>query len=79
MNANKGLRFLFADGSRVVFRLSGTGSVGATIRMYLEQYQGDKAKIGGSGQEGLAELVKCALAFSKMQEYTGRDAPTVIT
>jgi len=76
---NQGLRFLFADGSRIVFRLSGTGSVGATIRMYLEQYQGDKTKIGGSGHEGLSELVKCALEFAKIQEFTGRDEPTVIT
>ena len=51
----------------MVFRLSGTGSVGATIRMYLEQYQNDKEKLGGSGQDGLADLVKCAVEFSKMK------------
>jgi hypothetical protein len=63
----KGLRFLFTDGSRVVFRLSGTGSVGATIRMYLEQYQGERGKVGGSGVEGLAKLVECALDFAKFK------------
>jgi phosphoglucomutase len=79
VSRNQGLRFLFTDGSRVVFRLSGTGSVGATIRMYLEQYQSDQNKIGGLGPDGLAALVNCALEFAKIQEFTGRERPTVIT
>ncbi|KAL6001391.1 hypothetical protein ACLOJK_007125 [Asimina triloba] len=62
-----------------VFRLSGTGSVGATIRLYIEQYVNDSSKAGRDSQEALAPLVEVALKLSKMQEFTGRSAPTVIT
>jgi len=62
-----------------VFRLSGTGSVGATIRVYIEQYEKDSSKTGRDSQDALAPLVDVALKLSKMQEYTGRSAPTVIT
>ncbi|KAH7516312.1 hypothetical protein FEM48_Zijuj10G0121800 [Ziziphus jujuba var. spinosa] len=63
----------------LVFRLSGTGSEGATIRLYIEQYEKDPSKIGRDSQEALAPLVEVALKLSKMQEFTGRSAPTVIT
>jgi len=77
--SKQGLRFVFSDGSRVIFRLSGTGSSGATIRMYIEQFEADTAKHGMDAQEALAEIIKVALDFSKLQEFTGREAPTVIT
>ncbi|XP_047982516.1 phosphoglucomutase, cytoplasmic-like isoform X2 [Salvia hispanica] len=76
---HQGIRYLFEDGSRLVFRLSGTGSEGATIRLYIEQYEKDPSKIGRESQDALAPLVEVALKLSKMQEYTGRSAPTVIT
>eukprot|EP00899_Mesostigma_viride_P025175 jgi/Mesvir1/5842/Mv00635-RA.1 len=79
VSKNQGIRFLFEDGSRLVFRLSGTGSVGATIRLYIEQYEKDADKLGRDTHEALAPLVKIALAISKMEEYTGRTRPTVIT
>ncbi|XP_039068782.1 phosphoglucomutase, cytoplasmic-like [Hibiscus syriacus] len=79
ISKHQGIRFLFEDGSPLVFRLSGTGSEGATIRLYIEQYEKDSSKTGRDSQEALAPLVEIAIKLSKMQEFTGRSAPTVIT
>ncbi|XP_019160268.1 PREDICTED: phosphoglucomutase, cytoplasmic [Ipomoea nil] len=79
ISSHQGIRYLFEDGSRLVFRLSGTGSEGATIRLYIEQYEKDASKIGRESADALAPLVEVALKLSKMQEFTGRSAPTVIT
>ncbi|CAN6675430.1 unnamed protein product [Malus baccata var. baccata] len=79
ISKHQGIRYLFEDGSRLVFRLSGTGSEGATIRLYIEQYEKDPSKIGRESSEALSPLVEVALKLSKMQEFTGRSAPTVIT
>jgi len=79
VSKHQGVRYLFEDGSRLVFRLSGTGSVGATIRLYIEQYEADSTKIGRDSQEALGPLVEVALRLSKMEEFTGRSSPTVIT
>ncbi|KAK8958449.1 putative phosphoglucomutase, cytoplasmic 2 [Platanthera guangdongensis] len=79
VSKHQGIRYLFADGSRLVFRLSGTGSEGATIRLYIEQYEKDSSKISRDSQEALGPLVEVALKLSKMQEFTGRSEPTVIT
>ncbi|KAH0864363.1 hypothetical protein HID58_081574 [Brassica napus] len=79
ISKHQGIRYLFEDGSRLVFRLSGTGSEGATIRLYIEQYEKDASKIGRESQEALSPLVEIALKLSKMEEFTGRSAPTVIT
>jgi len=76
---NQGWRFLFEDGSRFVFRLSGTGSVGATVRLYLEQYQADPSKLAKTRDEALGEMVSLALETSKLQAFLGRESPTVIT
>ncbi|KAK1277443.1 Phosphoglucomutase, cytoplasmic [Acorus gramineus] len=77
ISKHQGIRYLFKDGSRLVFRLSGTGSEGATIRLYIEQYMKDPSKTGRDSQEALAPLVDVALKLSKMQAFTGRSAPTV--
>ncbi|GLT96703.1 hypothetical protein SLE2022_143080 [Rubroshorea leprosula] len=79
ISKHQGIRYLFEDGSRLIFRLSGTGSEGATIRLYIEQYEKDPSKTGRDSQDALAPLVDVALKLSKMQEFTGRSAPTVIT
>ncbi|CAI5945945.1 unnamed protein product [Closterium sp. NIES-64] len=79
VSSHQGIRFFFADGSRLIFRLSGTGSVGATIRVYIEQYVADSSKIDGNPADVLAPLVDVAIKVSKIEEYTGRTAPTVIT
>jgi len=68
----QGLRFIFADGSRIIFRLSGTGSAGATVRLYIEQFSADPAKLGLDAQVALKPIIDQALALSKLSEFTGR-------
>ena len=77
----QGVRLLFGDGSRIIVRLSGTGSVGATVRIYVEKYQpaGDEEALGAETAQALAPLVDLALEITQVAELTGRDAPTVIT
>ncbi|KAG1362455.1 phosphoglucomutase, chloroplastic [Cocos nucifera] len=75
----QGLRFVFTDGSRIIYRLSGTGSAGATIRIYIEQFEPDVAKHEMDAQMALKPLIDLALSISKLKEFTGREKPTVIT
>lgn len=79
VSKHQGIRYFFKDGSRLIFRLSGTGSEGATIRLYIEQYESDPSKTGRQPQDALAPLVAVALKLSKMEAFTGRSSPTVIT
>ncbi|MBF0423204.1 MAG: alpha-D-glucose phosphate-specific phosphoglucomutase [Magnetococcales bacterium] len=79
VSTNQGIRIGFSDGSRIVFRLSGTGTVGATLRIYLESFEADPAKQGQDAQVALAELIQIADRIAGVKKYTGRDAPTVIT
>lgn len=76
---NQGIRVYFTDGSRVVYRLSGTGTVGATLRVYLEQYQDAEDALQGDAQKVTQALAEVALAVAKVKEFTGRDTPDVIT
>jgi len=75
----QGVRFLLADGSRVVFRLSGTGSVGATIRLYVDKYENDPAKLLQPTQRAVQDLIAAALEVSRMEAFTGRASPSVVT
>uniref|UniRef100_A0A0E0EWF4 phosphoglucomutase (alpha-D-glucose-1,6-bisphosphate-dependent) n=1 Tax=Oryza meridionalis TaxID=40149 RepID=A0A0E0EWF4_9ORYZ len=77
--SKQGLRFVFTDGSRIIFRLSGTGSAGATIRIYIEQFESDASKHDLDAQIALKPLIDLALSVSKLKDFTGRDKPTVIT
>ncbi|KAJ3682636.1 hypothetical protein LUZ60_015209 [Juncus effusus] len=77
--SKQGLRFVFTDGSRIIFRLSGTGSAGATVRLYIEQFEPDVSKHDLDAQVALKPLIDLALSISKLKDFTGRDAPTVIT
>jgi len=79
VSKNQGTRILFEGGSRVVFRLSGTGTSGATLRVYIEKFEPDAARHGGDAQEALADLIAAADAIAGIRRHTGRDAPTVIT
>ncbi len=79
VSKNQGIRVLFEGGSRVVFRLSGTGTSGATIRVYVERYEPDPAKHGIDTQEALGDLIAVADEISELKKRSGRDAPTVIT
>jgi phosphoglucomutase len=75
----QGIRILFGNGSRIVFRLSGTGTAGATLRIYLERHEADPARHDGDTQTALGDLIAIAGQLAEIPERTGRDAPTVIT
>ncbi len=79
ISTGQGVRILFSDGSRIVFRLSGTGTEGATLRIYLEAFEPDVSKHHLDAQEALAPLIGIALKISELRERTGREQPTVIT
>jgi len=79
VSTGQGVRILFTDASRIVFRLSGTGTEGATLRIYLEAFEPDVAKHHLDAQNALAGLIDIALQVSELRERTGRDKPTVIT
>jgi len=77
--AGQGIRVCFDDGSRIVFRLSGTGTEGATLRVYIERYESDPGKLGEETQAALADLIELADHIAGIKSITGRDQPTVIT
>jgi phosphoglucomutase len=79
LSTKQGVRILFEDGSRIVFRLSGTGTEGATLRIYLEAYEPDSTKHDLDAQDALGDMIKIALSISELAIRTGRDMPTVIT
>ena len=79
VSTGQGVRVLFEDGSRIVFRLSGTGTEGATVRIYLESYEADASLHHLDAQAALADLIEAAETLSRLTEFTGRTEPTVIT
>ena len=79
LSTGQGIRILFSDGSRIVFRLSGTGTEGATLRIYLEAFEPNVANHHLDAQVALSEMIEIALKISELKQRTGRDKPTVIT
>eukprot|EP00386_Alphamonas_edax_P011867 GDKI01037304.1.p1 GENE.GDKI01037304.1~~GDKI01037304.1.p1 ORF type:complete len:477 (+),score=198.31 GDKI01037304.1:1-1431(+) len=79
VSKNQGIRFFLKDGSRIVWRISGTGSVGATIRMYLEKYETDQSRLGMATADAMKDIVTLALGLCQIEKFTGRERPTVIT
>lgn len=79
VSKNQGIRILFEGGSRIVFRLSGTGTSGATLRLYVERYEPDPSRHGIETQEALADLIAAAEEVAEIKRYTGMNKPTVIT
>jgi phosphoglucomutase len=79
VSQKQGVRIIFANGSRIVFRLSGTGTQGATLRVYLERFEGDQARINEPSQEALADLIAIANELGEIGARTGRSEPTVVT
>lgn len=79
VSSKQGIRIGFEDGSRIVFRLSGTGTQGATLRLYLERYEANPANHDQNPQVALADLIQLADEVAQIRELTGRPAPTVIT
>ncbi|UDL91600.1 alpha-D-glucose phosphate-specific phosphoglucomutase [Mesorhizobium sp. PAMC28654] len=76
---HQGIRVLFEGGSRVVFRLSGTGTTGATLRVYIERYEPDKNRHDLDTQVALADLIAAADDIAGIKSHTGRNKPSVIT
>lgn len=79
VSTNQGVRIGFTDGSRIVFRLSGTGTQGATLRVYLESYEPDVSKQDIETQQALGDLIQIADEIAQIKVNTGMDKPTVIT
>jgi len=79
VSEHQGIRVMFRGGARVVFRLSGTGTSGATLRVYMEHYEPDAARHGIDTQEALADLIAAADEIAGIRRHTGRDRPSVIT
>ena len=79
ISENQGIRLLFTDGSRIVYRLSGTGTEGATLRVYIEKFEADTAKQDIETQDALKELIAIANDVAEISSRTGRKQPDVIT
>jgi phosphoglucomutase len=79
VSTHQGVRILFVGGSRIVFRLSGTGTEGATLRVYLERYEPVGGDLAGETRQKLADLIAAADEIAGITRHTGRTEPTVIT
>jgi len=79
VSSNQGIRILFTNGARIVYRLSGTGTEGATLRVYIEQPEADAEKLEQDPQQSLAELIKLSATIAEIEKFTGRTAADVIT
>ena len=75
----QGIRIIFEDDSRIIFRLSGTGTEGATLRLYLEKYDQNPENYSKPTQEALSELISIADKVARIKELTGMYEPTVVT
>ncbi len=79
VSTQQGIRLLFAGGARIVYRLSGTGTAGATLRVYLERFEPDPARHDQDPQAALRPLIRLADQLAGIQSRTGRPEPSVIT
>lgn len=78
-SSHQGIRILFTTGARIIYRLSGTGTEGATLRVYIEQLENNPENLQRDPQESLAELIGLSLSIAEIEKFTGRSAPDVIT
>ena len=76
---HQGLRVIFDDGARIVYRLSGTGTSGATLRVYIERYTDDPAQLAQDTQAALADLIALADELAELRQRIGRAEPDVVT
>ena len=79
VSQQQGIRVILSDGSRVVFRLSGTGTEGATLRVYLERHEPDASRHDIAAQTALQPLIALAESLAHIRAHTGMDQPTVMT
>jgi phosphoglucomutase len=75
----QGLRILFEGGSRIIYRLSGTGTTGATLRVYIERYEPESGNLGEEAQSALADLIALSRSLAGIEKRTGRKEPSVVT
>jgi phosphoglucomutase len=78
-SSQQGIRLLFTNGARIVYRLSGTGTEGATLRVYIEQPEKDPEKLEAEPQTLLSDLIDLSRSIAQIEKHTGRKAPDVIT
>ncbi len=76
---HQGVRLHFEGGGRIVYRLSGTGTAGATLRVYIERFESDAARQNLDTQAALGDLIALSRELARVAHFTGREAPTVIT
>jgi phosphoglucomutase len=79
ISQQQGIRVIFRGGARIVYRLSGTGTEGATLRVYVERHEADPAQQALDPQVALSDLLEIATRFADIEHYTGRTGPTVVT
>ena len=79
VSMHQGLRIVFDDGARIVYRLSGTGTTGSTLRVYLERYEANPAQLAQDTQAALSDLISLADELAELRARTGRSVPDVIT
>jgi phosphoglucomutase len=79
VSSNQGIRIIFEGGARIVLRLSGTGTVGATLRVYLERYENNPELLQQDPQLALAPIIRAAEQIAQIQKFTGRNTPDVKT
>jgi len=79
LSENQGIRILFENESRIIVRMSGTGTQGATLRLYFEQYQPPGGQLGAETQAWLSELIAIADSLTQVKQRSERNAPDVIT
>ncbi|MGD1037367.1 MAG: alpha-D-glucose phosphate-specific phosphoglucomutase [Roseiarcus sp.] len=79
LTTRQGVRVLFEGGSRIVYRLSGTGTIGATLRVYIERYEPPSGDLAQDAQAALADLIALSRALAGIEKRTGRKAPSVVT
>jgi phosphoglucomutase len=75
----QGVRIMFEGGSRIVYRLSGTGTVGATLRVYIERYEPPNGNLGQDAQDALADFIALSRSIAEIEKRTGRKEPSVVT
>lgn len=78
-SSNQGIRIFFEGGARLVLRLSGTGTTGATLRVYMEYFEPNADQHGLDPQDALKDVIEAASIITELYKRTGREAPTVIT
>lgn len=78
-SAHQGIRILFTDGSRIVYRLSGTGTAGATLRVYIERYEPTSGRLDMQTGDALGDLIELSRSIAGIEKHTGRKEPSVIT